>query len=183
MNDGEPPVLYHSDGDYRSELQGLTPYATGYVEDLYVGVYSVSFDDAGNPRLDSEPSGRRCVLSEIGSGKSMLCDTVPSEDGTRVESICEGYYADSARHALTGGLSDPEVAAGQYELRWLSVPEFLIEGIWLKSQVDYASDLFRPVFHRESRLEGRDTLPIVELLAILEDLLQQRIAGEPIIDV
>jgi hypothetical protein len=178
MSDAPPPSPYHSTGEYLSELTTLTPYSAGYVEDLYVSVYSLSVDDTGRAFVSAEAIGRRCVLSEVSSQQAILCDTVPSGDATTVESICEGYYADWARQALLNWLGDARVKAGQYELRWLTAPEFLIESVWLKSASSDLPDLIGPVFHHEAALEGKSTLPMDEFTTLVESVARNRLASK-----
>jgi hypothetical protein len=182
MSDSPPPSPYRSTGDYLSELNALSPYSAGYVEDLYVGVYSLSIDQTANAFVSDEAIGRRCVLFEISSQQALLCDTVSAGDATTVESICEGYYADWARRALLNWLEDARVTDRQYELRWLTAPGFLIESVWLKSMNGELPDLISPVFHHEDALEGKGTLSMDEFTAIVESIARDRLASKKMLN-
>lgn len=122
--------------------EGLTDIAgcTSFVEEHALPAYTIGLHECCSAEANShgyaKPAGWKFLVAE-GNGRVFMADLVASPCGTNAEvvSTSDSKYARSVMEEIRGidqlfqstlGLPSPV-----YELRWLSIPSILLEGLWL----------------------------------------------------
>jgi hypothetical protein len=99
------------------------------------------------------PIGWRVIIPDSPGGP-LFCSMTLTGDGlpSQLAGVSEGQRAQGALAALRQVQEMPQAMGS--ELRWLSIPAVLFEGLWLRAQSPDRSDVVNPVFAVDPELQS-----------------------------
>jgi hypothetical protein len=164
------------------DLMGCSQIREEYILPAYVvGLKECCSGTTGGQGY-SRPSGWKYV-AEDGLGRAFAAEVVPGENCHDFEmaSAAECGYS----HKILQSIREVDqklvilpVEDLNYELRWLSMPAIVAEGLWLYSPDENVMSWVNPVLDLPLALRGVPFLPFVDVVRILAQLGRKREAAD-----